>query len=105
MKHFCGVDSDSDANFGETLTTDSFQKTWISGPLLGSADKIGAPMMSHTGMDDGGACPFYLRLWAQPLNDIRAYFGEQIAVYFAWLGHLGYNLIFPSAIGALYEVG
>ncbi|CAH8850882.1 unnamed protein product [Trichobilharzia szidati] len=37
----------------------------------------------------------------QPLDDIKEYFGTKVAMYFAWLGHYTYSLIFPSIVGLL----
>lgn len=37
----------------------------------------------------------------QPLHDIRNYFGEQIGMYFAFLGFYTYCLLFPAAIGVI----
>lgn len=35
----------------------------------------------------------------QPLDDIRNYFGEEIAMYYAWLGFYTKALVFPAALG------
>lgn len=37
----------------------------------------------------------------QPLEDIKEYFGTEIAMYFAWLGHLTTALWAPAVIGVL----
>lgn len=37
----------------------------------------------------------------QPLDQIKDYFGEKIAMYFAWLGAYTTALIFPTLIGIL----
>ncbi|KAF1327051.1 Anoctamin-like protein, partial [Globisporangium splendens] len=37
----------------------------------------------------------------QPLNKIRFYFGEKVALYFAWLGFYTKMLIFPSIAGII----
>ena len=36
----------------------------------------------------------------QPLDEVRDYFGDHIALYFAWLGHYTRALIFPTVFGA-----
>ncbi|KAF7259554.1 hypothetical protein EG68_02706 [Paragonimus skrjabini miyazakii] len=45
----------------------------------------------------------WVRGWnvQQPLEEIRRYFGAQIALYFAWLGHYTTALLFPSVVGLL----
>ena len=42
---------------------------------------------------------FFMRPLMQPLQDIRDYFGEKVAMYFAWLGFYSYAITFPAAIG------
>ncbi|ETN76763.1 hypothetical protein NECAME_11479 [Necator americanus] len=37
----------------------------------------------------------------QPLDEIRDYFGTEIAMYFSWLGHLTTALWFPALLGTL----
>ena len=44
---------------------------------------------------------WYWRPLAQPLIDIREYFGEKVALYYAWLGHYTYYLLFPVMASAL----
>ena len=44
-----------------------------------------------------------LRKWReiQPLDDIRDYYGEKVALYFAWLGYYNTMLLFPTIVGIL----
>ena len=42
--------------------------------------------------------------WAQPLDDIRAYLGERIAMYFGFLGYLAASLLVPGVVGAVVFV-
>lgn len=37
----------------------------------------------------------------QPVDDIREYFGTEIAMYFSWLGHMTTALWFPALLGLL----
>ncbi|KAL4144975.1 hypothetical protein PRNP1_012649 [Phytophthora ramorum] len=37
--------------------------------------------------------------WAQPLTDIKDYYGEKVGLYFAWLGHYTTWLIAPALVG------
>jgi hypothetical protein len=91
-----------DANYGEAITCEWFQKRWVEF-WRGEADKVGAPFVSHPAIERNGRCPFLLRPWAQPLMEIRSYFGEKVALYFAWLGFYGVALFVPSLVaGANY---
>jgi hypothetical protein len=37
--------------------------------------------------------------WQQPIDDIRAYFGEKVAMYFTFLGMYTMWLMFPAVLG------
>jgi hypothetical protein len=37
-----------------------------------------------------------------PIDKIRNYFGEEIALYFAWSYHFLYSLIIPAIIGLIF---
>ena len=41
---------------------------------------------------------------AQPFDDIRNYYGEKIALYFLFIGHYCYMLMYPSIIGCIVQV-
>ena len=65
--------------------------------------------MSHTD-DDGDinisqTC-LTLMMMATPTRSqaVRDYFGEKVALYFAWLGFYTYWLLFPAILGALMLV-
>ena len=84
-----------DANAGESLTLEWFSDHWVLFWRSGPRD-CGAPRVSMPQIDKGEACQYWERPWAQPLMEIRAYFGEQVALYFAWLGYYGYSLTTPT---------
>ncbi|EGB08933.1 hypothetical protein AURANDRAFT_25370, partial [Aureococcus anophagefferens] len=81
-------------------TTDWFQKRWVFF-WNSESDRIGAPYLSHYAIEKGRRCPWYLKPWSQPLMEIRSYYGEKIALYFAWLSFYGYMLMMPAIAGLL----
>ena len=95
-----GLHALHDANYGEMPTTDWFQKRWVFF-WNSEGDRVGAPYLSHPAMDKGKRCPWYLKPWSQPLMEIRSYYGEKIALYFAWLSFYGYMLMMPAIAGML----
>ena len=95
-----GLHALHDANYGEMPTTDWFQKRWVFF-WNSESDRIGAPYLSHYAIEKGRRCPWYLKPWSQPLMEIRSYYGEKIALYFAWLSFYGYMLMMPAIAGLL----
>lgn len=92
-----------DANRGEKLTTSSLGSKWIffwEPP----AKEVGTPTVSHLAYDEDFALSWYLRPFAQPLADIRDYFGEKVALYFAWMGFFTFYLSVPALLGILINL-
>ena len=92
-----------DANRGEKLTTSSLGSKWIFF-WEPSAKEVGTPTVSHLAYDEDFELSWYLRPFAQPLADIRDYFGEKVALYFAWMGFFTFYLSFPAILGILINM-
>lgn len=92
-----------DANRGEKLTVQSLAKRWVTF-WSGSAKDVGAPYVTHDAYDENAEVWFFERPFAQPLSDIREYFGEKVAIYYAWMGHFTYFLTIPAALGIAIEI-
>eukprot|EP01038_Epipyxis_sp_PR26KG_P012127 gene12127-16235_t len=89
-----------DANRGEKLSIESLSNRWIYFWSAKSSE-VGCPYVSHEAYDEYEQLWWYLRPWSQPLHDIRDYFGEKIAMYFAWLAFYTYALVFPAVFGCI----
>jgi hypothetical protein len=92
-----------DANRGEKLTIDSLAKKWTTFWSV-DANEIGAPIVTHPACEDGYELEWYWRPFAQPFADIRDYFGEKVALYYAWMGHFTVFLIVPAVLAILMEL-
>ena len=75
-----------DANRGERITKDVLRRKWVD-IWSGDLQVIGAPYVTHVAYDEEIKCPRIWRFHAQPLADICDYFGEKVALYFAWFGY------------------
>lgn len=93
-----GVTALHDASRGERINADMLVRRWVT-PWKEHLDKVGAPCVTDPAMDDGTPILAFLLPWSQPLEDVRDYFGEKIAMYFAWIGFYAYALILPAAVG------
>jgi len=40
----------------------------------------------------------------QPLDEVKEYLGEKIALYFKWLGHYAMWLLFPGVLGIIFTI-
>lgn len=66
-----------DANLGEVLSNEVLTKRWVF-PWKEARRKVGAPTVSSAYMANDVAVPLLYYPFSQPLNDIRAYFGEKV---------------------------
>ena len=87
-----------DANRGEKITVDVLLRRWVYF-WRANAREAGCPYVTHHAYDDSEEVWWYWRLFAQPLSDIRDYFGEKIAMYYSWLGFYTVFMIIPALIG------
>jgi hypothetical protein len=89
-----------DANRGERTTREILQRNWVN-CWSSEAAVIGGPFVTHPTYDNDVPCPPLWRPFAQPLADIRDYFGEKIALHFAWFGYYTYCLSWMFLCGGL----
>ena len=92
-----------DANRGDELTIEILSRRWVMFWQAGAAE-AGCPTVTHPAYEEGTEVAWYLRPISQPLLSIRSYFGEKIALYFAWIGHYCYFLTIPAMLGVAMEI-
>ena len=83
-----------DANRGEPVSNDTLYMRWAMFWTV-DANLVGSPLVTSAEYNPDKPIAFYWRPFSQPLGDIRAYFGEKVALYYAWFGHYTYYLLFP----------
>jgi hypothetical protein len=91
-----------DANRGEELNVNHLAEKWCTF-WRATSTEVGAPTVTHSAYEEDEELWFYERPFAQPLAKIRDYFGEKVAMYYAWLGHFTYFLLIPALLGAGIE--
>jgi hypothetical protein len=75
-----------DANRGEKVTKDILRRRWV-GFWDCDSTEIGSPFVTHEAYEEDIPLQWYWRPFSQPFGDIREYFGDKIAIYFAWFGY------------------
>ena len=90
----CFMTALHDANRGERLTIDVLMKRWVTF-WGGNDEEVGSPLVTDEAYEPDVPVIWPLRPFSQPLSDIREYFGEKVALFFAWLGHYTYFLLIP----------
>jgi len=68
------------------------------------ADACGAPAVTHPAYLPENPCPWYYRPYAQPLREIRDYFGDEVALHFAWASYYARSLLVPLFAVLILEV-
>ena len=91
-----------DGNTGETVTINMLMLRWVYF-WTPAADVVGSPFVSDAAYASGVKVSFYMRPFSQPFADIRDYYGEKIALYFAWLGFYTFYLIYAAILGLALE--
>lgn len=80
-----------DSNRGEAVTIDILYKRWVTW-WTATSFEAGCVKVTDPEYHRDMPCPPYKRPFAQPLEDIRDYFGEKLALHFAWMGFYSHYL-------------
>ena len=83
-----------DGNRGERVSNDTLLMRWSNFWSV-DAELVGSPLVTDREYSSNQSIAFYWRPFCQPLIDIREYFGEKVALHYAWFGHYTYYLLFP----------
>lgn len=82
-----------------------FRETWGSYKLIWSSlyveGKPGEEISAHSMYHPDCVPVKQLSMLYQPIDEIRDYFGDHVALYFAWLGLYTQSLIVPTVFGIL----
>jgi hypothetical protein len=89
-----------DANRGDEMTIDSLSRIWVSF-WRATGREVGVPYVTHIAYEGNQFTYVNIlqRPFSQPLNHIRDYFGEKIALLYAWHGMYCYYLVIPCILG------
>jgi hypothetical protein len=93
-----------DANRGDEITIDHLFRTWVTF-FRANGREVGVPYVTHSAYEGNQYTyvAFLQRPFSQPLNHIRDYFGEHIALLFAWHGMYTYYMLIPCFLGLAME--
>ena len=93
-----------DSNRGEDVTVDILYKRWVEFWSV-NAYEAGTVRVTDPEYHSDVPVSIFKRPLAQPLENIRDYFGEKLALHFAWLGfytnYLTYVFMFSAAMCAI----
>ena len=89
---------------GDAVALADFAQDWVFW-WRAPRDRAGSPKVSDQSYEAAVACARVARPWAQPLRLVHAYFGESVALYFAWAGFYGVALCYPCAVCLGASVG
>lgn len=92
-----------EVNRGHELTRSWLHKNWVTW-WTASAKTVGAPLLSDPRMnDETKGVTLVEKLYSQPLDKVKDYYGAKIGLYFAWLGHYTQSLTYAALMGAIAQ--